>query len=263
VSLSTPRLCLDTVPIRSRWSLLDCFSRVHHLMPKLEKVLVDRLTLRLEVREEACVLLRAVHSKTRPGTGYDIGEAKACLPVIYSYIASKAYVLILPYIYICVCFFFSSVDLWTWISLGYADITEEVTQKAPCLTRKTFASTLKIVKTAMLASKKQRPRLDRLRHAHQRAQAEIGQPLRVKSWMKEAQAALAAFSRFRQDFASYLRDLVQKYESPCSFGSIGRSRCVTRKRRPAHPACASPARPYSTSSWWTSTARRSRSSLAL
>jgi hypothetical protein len=48
-------------------------------MPTLE-VLVDRLTLRLEVREKACVLLRAVHSKTRPGTSYDIGEAKLVYP---------------------------------------------------------------------------------------------------------------------------------------------------------------------------------------
>lgn len=58
-------------------------------MPKLEEALIDRLTLRPEVREKARVLLRTVHSKTGPGTGYDIGEAKTGLPAICAYVASK------------------------------------------------------------------------------------------------------------------------------------------------------------------------------
>ena len=65
-------------------------------MPKLEEVLIDRLTLRPEVREKARSLLHAVHSKTGPGTGYDIGEAKTGLPAICAFIASKAYVLNVP-----------------------------------------------------------------------------------------------------------------------------------------------------------------------
>jgi hypothetical protein len=60
-------------------------------MPKPEEDLIDRLTTRPEVREKARVLLRAVHSKTGPGTGYDIGEAKSGLPAICAYSASKRY----------------------------------------------------------------------------------------------------------------------------------------------------------------------------
>jgi hypothetical protein len=66
-------------------------------MPKLEEILIDRLTLRPEVREKARVLLRTIHSKSGPGTGYDIGDAKTGLPAICAYIASKAYVLISLY----------------------------------------------------------------------------------------------------------------------------------------------------------------------
>ena len=79
----------------------DHFNRIHRLMPKLEEVLIDRLTLRTEVH--------AVHSKTSPGTGYDIGKAKTGLPAICAFIASKAYVLIFPYMR--VFFSLSSVDL--------------------------------------------------------------------------------------------------------------------------------------------------------
>jgi hypothetical protein len=82
-------------------------------MPKLEETLIDRLTLRPEVREKARILLRTVHSKTGPGTGYDIGEAKTGLPAICAYLASKAYVLIFR-IYFRVFCFLSSVDLWDW-----------------------------------------------------------------------------------------------------------------------------------------------------
>src|SRR5712671_3878423 len=58
-------------------------------MPKVEEALIDKLTLRPEVREKARALLRTVHSKTGPGTGYDIGEAKTGLPAICAYIACK------------------------------------------------------------------------------------------------------------------------------------------------------------------------------
>ncbi len=58
-------------------------------MPKLEDSLIDRLTPRPEVREKARALLRSLHSKTGPGTGYDIGDAKSGLPAICAYIASK------------------------------------------------------------------------------------------------------------------------------------------------------------------------------
>ena len=60
-------------------------------MPKLEDTLIDKLTPRPEVRENARALLRTVHSKTGPGTGHDIGEAKIGLPAICAYIASKRY----------------------------------------------------------------------------------------------------------------------------------------------------------------------------
>lgn len=62
-----------------------------YAMPKPEEDLIDRLTLRPEVREKARALLRAAHSKTGPGTGYDIGDAKSGLPAICTYIASKRY----------------------------------------------------------------------------------------------------------------------------------------------------------------------------
>jgi hypothetical protein len=60
-------------------------------MPKPEEDLIDRLTTRPEVREKARALLRAAHSSTGPGTGYDIGDAKSGLPAICAYIASKWY----------------------------------------------------------------------------------------------------------------------------------------------------------------------------
>jgi hypothetical protein len=62
-------------------------------MPKPEEDLIDRLTTRLEVRKKARMLLRSVHSRTGPGTGYDIGDAKSGLPAICAYIASKRYAL--------------------------------------------------------------------------------------------------------------------------------------------------------------------------
>jgi len=60
-------------------------------MPKPEEDLINRLTTRPEVREKAHALLHNVHSKTGPGTGYDIGDAKSGLPAICAYLASKRY----------------------------------------------------------------------------------------------------------------------------------------------------------------------------
>ena len=71
------------------WLSHSRFDEIHCSMPKLEDALIDKLTLRPEVREKARTVLRLVHSKTGPGTGYDIGEAKTGLPAICAYIASK------------------------------------------------------------------------------------------------------------------------------------------------------------------------------
>ena len=60
-------------------------------MPKPEEDLINRLTTRPEVREKARAVLRAVHSTTGPGTGYDIRDAKSGLPAICAYLASKRY----------------------------------------------------------------------------------------------------------------------------------------------------------------------------
>jgi hypothetical protein len=65
-------------------------------MPKPEEDLIDRLTPRPEVREKARALLRTVRSKTGPGTGYDIGDAKSGLPAICTYLASKTYARVSP-----------------------------------------------------------------------------------------------------------------------------------------------------------------------
>jgi hypothetical protein len=81
-------------------------------MPKPEEDLIDRLTTRPEVREKARALLRAVHSKTGPGTGYDIGEAKSGLPAICAYSASKRYAYLLTRS-------FSFVDLIAWNVMLY------------------------------------------------------------------------------------------------------------------------------------------------
>ncbi|KAH9002826.1 hypothetical protein EDB86DRAFT_3073958 [Lactarius hatsudake] len=156
-------------------------------MPKLEESLIDNLTPRSEVREKARALLRTVHSKTGPGTGYDIGEAKIGLPAICAYIASK--------------------------SAGYADVTEDVAQKASCLAPRQFASTLRTVKAALHVPKtpavspsKSKIDVDPIAYATLIKEHKIGRPLRVESWMKEAQAALVALPRYQQKFASHLAD---------------------------------------------------------
>ncbi|KAH9969875.1 hypothetical protein BC827DRAFT_43056 [Russula dissimulans] len=159
-------------------------------MPKVEEALIDKLTLRPEVREKARALLRTVRSKTGFGTGYDIGEAKTGLPAICAYIACK--------------------------SAGYADITQEIAQKASCLAPRTFVSTLKTVKAALLSSSttttpnsspsKSGNEADPTAYATLISEYKIGQPLRVESWMKEAHAALIALPRFRNNLASRLAE---------------------------------------------------------
>ena len=95
------------------------------------------------------------------------------------------------------------------VRANYADITQEVAQKASCLAPKTFASTLKIVQTALASNKtpngspsKSGEVIDRTAYATLISEHKIGQPLRVKKWMEEAQAALVALPRFQHDFAS-------------------------------------------------------------
>jgi hypothetical protein len=60
-------------------------------MTKLEDALIDKLTSHPDVRDKARALLRAVHSRTGPGTGYDIGEGKTGIPAICAFIASKRF----------------------------------------------------------------------------------------------------------------------------------------------------------------------------
>jgi hypothetical protein len=93
------------------------------------------------------------------------------------------------------------------ISAGYADITQEVAQKASCLAPKTFVSTLRTVKTVLIASSSPSKaaggdEIDPTAYATLISKHRIGQPLRVEKWMKEAQAALVALPQFQHDFAS-------------------------------------------------------------
>ena len=109
------------------------------------------------------------------------------------------------------------------VSAGYADITQEVAQKASCLAPKTFTSTLRTVKAALLGSSSSKTpngspskaaghddddddESDSTAYATLIGEHKIGQPLRVESWMKEAQAALLALPRFQHDFASRLTE---------------------------------------------------------
>lgn len=97
-------------------------------------------------------------------------------------------------------------------SAGYAEITQEVAQKASCLAPKTFVSTLRTVRTALLASSSPSKagaggdEIDPTAYATLVSEHGIGQPLRVEKWMKEAQAALVALPRFQRDFASRLAE---------------------------------------------------------
>ena len=174
-------------------------------MPKPEEDLIDRLTTRPEVREKARALLRAVHTKTGPGTGYDVGDAKSGLPAICAYIASKRYVR--P----TYAFSLMFIGIYIYISAGYPDVTHEVAQKASCLAPKTFVSTLRTVKTALLASSPSKKsgggdEVDPITYVTLIRENKIGQSLQVKKWMKQAEAALLALPRFQRDFASRLTE---------------------------------------------------------
>ena len=99
------------------------------------------------------------------------------------------------------------------VRANYADVTQEVAQKASCLAPKTFASTLKIVKTALASNKtpngtlsKSSEVIDPTGYATLISEHKIGQPLRVKKWMEEAQAALVALPRFQRDFVSRITE---------------------------------------------------------
>jgi hypothetical protein len=96
------------------------------------------------------------------------------------------------------------------ISAGYADVTQDIAQKASCLAPKTFTGTLKTVKAALIPSNKT-PNgspsksggvIDPTAYATLISEHSIGQPRRVEKWMNEAQAALLALPRFREDYAS-------------------------------------------------------------
>jgi hypothetical protein len=177
-------------------------------MPKLEEALIDRLTSRPDVREEARALLRTVHSRTGPGTGYRIGEGKTGVPAICAFIASKRYALcltlrVLP----------SFVHRGKRLSAGYADITKDIAQKASCLAPKTFASTFRTIKALLDAPRtpssspsKSMDQNDPTAYATLISEHKIGQPLRVEAWMKEAQAALVTLPRFQRDFSSRLTE---------------------------------------------------------
>ena len=112
------------------------------------------------------------------------------------------------------------LSLWwdvTYISIsaGYADVTQEVAQKASCLAPKTFVTTFRTVKTALLASASSSSPskagggddiVDPTAYATLVGKYKIGQPRRVEKWMKEAEAALVALPRFRHDLAPRLAE---------------------------------------------------------
>ena len=165
------------------------------------------------------------------------------------------------------------VDIWTWISLGYADITEEVAQKASCLAPKTFASTLRTVKSAMLASNtpnaspsKSDNEIDPTAYMTLINDHKIGQRLRVESWMKDAQAALTALPRYRQDFASRLSESGPEVRIAVFFWVCRtiKVRDAEKKIKPRFSLCThdTSSRSCSTSRRPISTASRSKSSLA-
>jgi hypothetical protein len=107
---------------------------------------------------------------------------------------------------------FSSLTIC--VSAGYADITEDIAQKASCLAPKTFASTFRTVKTALNAPRTQSSSspsksVDEngpTTYAKLISEYKIGQPLRVESWMKDAQAALFALPQFQKKFSSRITE---------------------------------------------------------
>ena len=101
------------------------------------------------------------------------------------------------------------------VSAGYPDITQEVAQKASCLAPKTFVSTYRIVKAALLAASNETPNVspvkppdekDPTAYANLITKHKIGRPLLVEKWMEDAQAALIALPRFQHDLVSRLAE---------------------------------------------------------
>ena len=165
------------------------------------------------------------------------------------------------------------------ISASYADVTQEVAQKASCLAPKTFSSTLRTVKTALLASNKTpngspskaNNDTDPMAYATLIGEYKIGQPRRVEKWMKEAQAALVALPRFRHDFASLITESGTEVRIVVFFWVCRAIKVRTRLKPRANVShiythCTSPAlissQLYSKSRWPTSMASRSRFSIA-
>jgi hypothetical protein len=98
-------------------------------------------------------------------------------------------------------------------SSGYADINEEIAQKASCLAPKTFAITFRTIKSVLNAPRKRNSSPSKTIDEHDPtayatliSEHKIGQPVRVESWMKETQAALVALPQFQRDFSSRLTE---------------------------------------------------------
>ena len=97
----------------------------------------------------------------------------------------------------------------------------------------------------------------------------IGQPLRVESWMKDAQAALTALPRYRQNFASRLSESGPEVRIAVFFW-VCRAIKVRNADNKVKPMflrlllCThtTSSRPCIRSRWSTSTACRSKCSLA-
>ena len=163
----------------------------------------------------------------------------------------------------------------SYISAGYADVTQEVAQKASCLAPKTFVSTFKTVKTALLAqgsspSKSGGDEIDPTAYATLISKHRIGQPLRVEKWMKEAEAALVALPRFQHDFASRLAESsadvrIAVFYWVCRAIKVRKSLKSSGKDISLQPVSTflSSSRVCSIYRWSTSTASHSRSLIAL
>ena len=109
--------------------------------------------------------------------------------------------------------FLSNAHREKYLSAGYADVTEDVAQKASCLKPRTFANTLRTIKAVLHVPKtptgspsKSRTEVDPTAYAALIKEHKIGQPLRVESWMKEAHSALVALPRYQRKFASHIAD---------------------------------------------------------
>ncbi|KAH9960339.1 hypothetical protein BGW80DRAFT_1364146 [Lactifluus volemus] len=83
-----------------------------------------------------------------------------------------------------------------------------------CLAPKTFASTFRAVKTVLNAPRMQSSSSPSISmdengpttYAKLISEYKIGQPLRVESWMKDAQPALFTLPQFQQNFSSRITE---------------------------------------------------------